>query len=117
MEFYYHQVDRDVLIIAADGGIDSHNANEFLENLAKVFDAGIHKVIVDCSELRYISSYGVGVLIRLHKKLAQRGGQVKLAAVQGPLFTILRILRLDTVFHIYPSVERAREAFRVEPHR
>jgi anti-anti-sigma factor len=45
-------------------------------------DAGVDKIIVDCSRLEYISSYGIGVLVRLHKALMARGGDVKIAA--GP---------------------------------
>ena len=114
MEFYYHSVDRDVLIVRADGGIDSHNANQFLESLGAIIDGGVGKVIVDCRALRYISSFGVGVLVRLHKKLAQRGGHVKLAEVNGMAFRVLRMVGLEESFHIYPTVEHARLAFEAE---
>ena len=33
MEFYYHSVDKDVLVLSADGGLDSHNAEEFVNEL------------------------------------------------------------------------------------
>lgn len=111
MEFYYHTVDRDVLVIKADGGIDSHNADQFLEKLGAMIDAGVTKIIVDCTALRYISSYGIGVLVRLHKKLAQRGGQVRLAAVDSAVFKVLRLVRLEHLFHSYPTVEDARRSF------
>ena len=114
MEFYYHSVDHDVLIVSADGGIGSHNADEFLEKLGGLIDAGATRIIVDCTALKYISSYGVGVLVRLHKKLAQRGGQVRLAAVDSAVFTVLRMVRLEQLFHSYPTVEDARHAFTVE---
>jgi anti-sigma B factor antagonist len=116
LEFYYHTVDRDVLIVRADGGIDSHNAGQFLESLGSIVDAGIGKVIVDCTALKYISSYGVGVLVQLHKKVAQRGGEVKLAEVDGGIFRVLRLLRLEKIFHSYPTVEDARLSFEAERH-
>lgn len=111
MEFYYDTVDHDVLVIKADGGIDSHNADQFLEQLGALIDAGVAKIVVDCTALRYISSYGIGVLVRLHKKLAQRGGQVRLAAVDSAIFKVLRLVRLEHIFHSYPTVEEARRSF------
>jgi len=35
MEFYYHEMDNDVLIISADGGIDKHTSKEFVEQILK----------------------------------------------------------------------------------
>jgi len=114
MEFYYRDTDRDVLILRADGGLDSHNAQEFLSQLQRLIEAGARKLLVDCSGLGYLSSFGITTLIRLHKRMAERNGSVKLAAVQSPLFRLLEITRLNQVFHSYPSVEEALKAFREE---
>jgi len=111
MEFYYRGTDKDILILSADGGLNSHNADQFVTELQALVDAGARKLIVDCTKLTYISSYGVGVLIRLHKKLAESGGEIKLAAIESPIIKVLRLLRLDTVFEIYHNVREAREAF------
>jgi anti-sigma B factor antagonist len=78
-------------------------------------EAGARKLIVDCTKLSYVSSYGVGILIRLHKKLAEAGGEIKIAAVDSPIIKVLRLLRLDTVFEIYMNVREAREAFGDQP--
>ena len=112
MEFYYRDTDRDILILRADGGIDGHNVQEFLNQLQRLIEAGARNLVVDCSGLGYISSFGITTLIRVHKRMAECGGDVKLAAVQPPLFRLLEITRLNEVFHSYPSVEDALEAFR-----
>ena len=112
MEFYYHELDNSVLILAADGGINADNAGQFVTDLEKLVDAGIRKIIIDCSNLEYISSYGIGVLMRLHKRLAGHGGDVKFAGVHSGVVRILQIARLDSLFEFYPDVNRARLAFR-----
>ena len=113
MEFYYHDVDGDVLILRADGGINSDNAGQFVDELEKVIKAGITKLVVDCAQLRYISSSGLGTLIRLHKKMRDRGGDVRLAAVDNSVVRIIEMTRLHQVFHLYPTVDEARASFRV----
>ena len=112
MEFYYHDVDKDILILSADGGLIAATAEQFFGELEQFVQLGCRKLIVDCTRLTYISSYGLGVLVRLHKKLASRGGDVKLAAIAGAVPTLLSMVRLDRVFEIYPTVEEARQAFR-----
>jgi anti-sigma B factor antagonist len=116
MEFYYHGVDRDVLILAVDGGLNAETSAQFIGDLDRVIAAGVARIIVDCSELHYISSYGLGVLARLHRILRARGGDVKLAAVQAPVARLVELTRLNEVFNLFPTVDAAREAFRREGH-
>ena len=112
MEFYYHELDNSVLILRADGGINADNAGQFVGDLEKIVDAGLRKIIVDCSGLDHISSFGIGVLLRVHKRLARHGGDVKLAGIHTGLVRVLQIARLDLLFDVYPDVDRARLAFR-----
>lgn len=112
MEFFYHGIDKDVLIISADGGLNVQTAPQFVGELEGLIDAGLRKIIVDCSRLDYISSYGLGVLARLQAKLRNRGGDVKLAGVKGMAASVLRATRLDRLFELYPDVDRARLMFR-----
>jgi anti-sigma B factor antagonist len=111
MEFYYHSVNKDVLILSADGGLNMDNADEFVSELETLVESGIRKLIVDCTKLTYISSWGMRVLMLLHKKLAGRGGDVKLVGVQGPIIRLLEIVKFDRIFQIYPNVDEALKAF------
>jgi anti-anti-sigma factor len=112
MEFFFHELERDVLILSADGGLNAKTGAEFLRQLDVLVDNGLTKIIVDCTHLELISSYGVGLLVRLHNKLASRGGDVKIAAPHSMVLQALNVMRLGNIFGIYPDVNRARLAFR-----
>lgn len=112
MEFLFREVDGDVLVVSADGGLDGDTAPQFHAELEKLVESGMRKMIIDCTRLTYVSSYGLGVLLRLHKRLAGLGGDVKLAAVPGMVAAVLRVSKLDSLFSIYPDVDRARLEFR-----
>lgn len=107
MEIYYSDSDKDVLILKADGGLNSDNAKQFVDELAAKIDAGQTRIVVDCSSLDTITSYGLGILIRLHTKLARVGGDVKLANVKGLIEQVFKITHLNKVFEFYPDVSRA----------
>ena len=111
MGFDYAEMDKDVLIVRADGALNAESADDFIKQLTGFIDNGLSRIIVDCSKLEYISSYGLGVLVRLHAKLAKRGGDVKLASVPGLIEQVLQVTRLNTLFSIYPDVSQARLAF------
>lgn len=112
MEFYYHETDRDVLVLRADGGLNADTAEQFVGELEALVDAGLARIIVDCEHLEHVSSYGMMILVRLRRKLAGHGGDVKLACVRSRLAGLLGVAHLDRVFGIYPDVNQARLAFR-----
>ncbi|MHC4909895.1 MAG: STAS domain-containing protein [Planctomycetota bacterium] len=112
MEFHFDEIDEDLIVIIADGGLNSSTAEEFVSSIGKLVDAGLRKIIVDCSGLDYISSYGLGILIRLHRRMSEHGGNVKLSNVRGMLPEILQLTRLNRHLGIFPSVDAARLSFR-----
>lgn len=112
VEFYIHELDRSVVILSADGGLNSDTAVEFVKQLETLVESGVTEIIVDCTQLDYISSYGIGTLVRLHTKLARHGGDVKIAAPKSMVLNTLTMMGLGKLFQIYPDVNRARLAFR-----
>ncbi len=112
MEIYYDEIDGDIMVIQADGGLNAQTADAFVESIEKLVDAGLEKLIIDCSKLEFISSYGLGVLVRLHTRMSKQGGDVKIASVKGVIVEVMRLTRLTSFFEIYPDVNRARLAFR-----
>jgi anti-sigma B factor antagonist len=112
MELYYHELDRQVLILSADGGLNADTASDFISQLETLIEFGVKKMIIDCTKLTYISSYGIGVLVRVHNKHAKKGGDVKIAAPPSRVLQALNLARLGQLFEIYPDVNQARLAFR-----
>ena len=112
MEFYYHGIEKDVLVVSADGGLNLATSRQFVESVEQLVDNGLRKILVDCEALTYISSFGVGVLLHLHHRLKKHGGDVKVCNVKGMIMKVLKLTRLDEIFDVYPDLERAMLAFR-----
>jgi len=69
MQFYSDEIDGDVLVLQVDGGLNEQTAEEFIEKIEDLVEGGVCKLIIDCSQLHHISSYGLGVLIRIHHRM------------------------------------------------
>ena len=104
-------VDDDILVIKLHGKLDEQTFTEFNEEIERQYNAGMRKIIVDCSHLGYVSSYGIGALVRAQAKLRRQGGEMKLAAIQSMVADVFRIVRLDRLLDIYGDIEFARESF------
>jgi anti-sigma B factor antagonist len=57
-------------------------------------------VTLDCSGLEYISSAGLGVLLKTQKRLMASGGKLRLAGVNSHLRDILQYSGFDQIFEI-----------------
>lgn len=112
METYLDEIDDEILVLVADGGLDAHNARALAGKLDTLISAGIHDVIVDCSRLTFMSSSGIGTLLKLNRQLNARGGRVHLAGTTGAITQVIRLARLENVLGVHPDVGRAKHALR-----
>src|SRR5436190_12514896 len=60
MQIRQHEIDTDLLILEASDAINDDPAEEMVNGLEADISAGKHrKVIVDCSNLPFLSSFGL----------------------------------------------------------
>ena len=57
-------------------------------------------VTLDCRRLEYISSAGLGVLLKTQKRLMAANGKMRLAGVKGHLRDIFQYSGFDRIFEI-----------------
>jgi len=71
---------------------------------AQAFLDGVQgTVTLDCSGLEYISSAGLGVLLKTQKRLLAAGGKLRLAGVNSHLRDIFVYSGFDQIFEIEPA--------------
>ncbi|MDZ4686107.1 MAG: STAS domain-containing protein [Planctomycetaceae bacterium] len=109
--FQAEVIDGDILTVLLRGDLDSTSAPEFDRIVQEHLDKGRTKIIVDCRNLGYISSLGLGSLVALQARLRRKGGEVKLASVLGPVMEVMKAVRMDKMLEIYGDLEFARQAF------
>jgi anti-sigma B factor antagonist len=104
-------IDGDILAIILNGALDTTSTPAFDQQIQAHLDAGCSKIIIDCRNMGYISSLGMGSLIILQTRLKKRGGEVKLSTVSGTAMGMMRVVGLDKLFGIYGDLEFARQSF------
>jgi anti-anti-sigma factor len=63
------------------------------------------RVAVDCRKLEYISSAGLGVLLKTQKRLMTSGGKLRLVGVNRHLQDIFLYSGFDQIFEIEPAAD------------
>lgn len=77
-------------------------ANSFIEN-------GVVNCVVDITNVKYINSSGIGVLITLLTKFRNKGGELILLKPSQHVEKLLIITKLNSIFQIADSKETALE--------
>lgn len=90
------------------GGEDTKEFNELLH---KLVDEGKTNVIVDLSDVKFMNSSGLGMLISGLTTMKKANGFLKLARVTEKIESLLIITKLVTIFEFYDSVEEAVKSF------
>lgn len=114
LEFKEHQGSEDtqgVLVLEVAGELDNYAVKDFTECLEYQIEKGHRRIIVDCARLRFVSSMGMGTLVRIHSKMSKQGGDVKLANLNGLVADLFKLTHLDRLFGIYPSIHQAAASF------
>jgi anti-anti-sigma factor len=88
--------DGAVLISGRLDAAQCATAQAFLDRVAGA-------VVLDCSQLEYVSSAGLGVFLKTQKRLKAAGGKMKLVGVNRHLQDIFRYSGFDQIFEIEPA--------------
>ena len=97
-------------VLPLNGEIDLHVSPEVAESLRTIIAAKPKHLVVDLTQVTYVDSSGLAVLIEGMQKVQQYGGKFGLAGVQEDVKHVFDIARLDQVFEIYPDVDTALAA-------
>lgn len=101
----------DVHIWTLDGGIDDTTHDLFINEMQAILNRGEKKVVLDLRHLSYISSMGLGTLLRVHGRFNTAGARLKFANLHTAVGTLLRITHLDGIFDLYNTVDDAVRSF------
>jgi len=101
----------DVVVIACRGtivgGADARELQGRIEPLLPLEP----NIVLDATEVTFLDSAGVGVLVRLLHRTRGASGDLKLCGLPRRIADMLRITRLNAVFDVHPGEDEAIAAF------
>lgn len=90
------------IVVRLSGELDHHSAAEVREMLDRMLlDVTVREMQLDMTEVSFMDSAGLGVVLGRYRTLASRGGKMILSNVKTPIDRIFRMSGL------YALVERA----------
>ena len=93
-------------IVHAEGDLDVYTAPRLKEAIEQLM-SNRGALIVDLSEVHFIDSTALGVLVAAHQQIKMNAGDFRLVVGDPFLLKIFHITGFDSVFSIFPQVADA----------
>ena len=105
------EIKGSVSVMHCGGSLDADSIAAFKKVAYELVDKGATRLVVDCSNLTFVDSMGLGVLISLLRRVRQGDGDIKMAALSDDVKTIFEITRLHRLFEVCADTTTAIKRF------
>ncbi len=106
LQLHYSNLD-DGIMIRCEGRIVYGRATEELERRVRDLLPQLRHIVLELSQVTFVDSGGLGLLVRLMTSARCSGGDVKLAAPSPQIAKLLETTALTRVFEVFRSPEEA----------
>lgn len=94
-------VDVSFVTIVDEEILDEADIKEIEQEISAVMAEGERpNLLLDFSNVKFMSSAFLGLLVKIHKRVVEDGGELKLSNLDRNLQRVFQITRLDKVFDI-----------------
>jgi anti-sigma B factor antagonist len=112
-----HQRFNRVDLLKIIGRLDAASAPTFRKEIETLFEEGRYRIVVDCSDLEYVSSPGLRVLIEARKRAREwklidmEGGDIRIANLPKQIKEVFDLTGFTALFEIFPDTLSAVGSF------
>ena len=99
-----------VAVLEPTGFINAHTVRQFEEAMEKLVEEGRFSILLNCRDLAYISSAGLGAIMGLIETVRENGGDILLCELQEGVFAIFDTLGFTQLYKVFPDEGAALSA-------
>jgi anti-sigma B factor antagonist len=108
IDFKIHQRDsEDVSVIELKGYLDAHTAPDLETAFQKLITENKFNIVVNCRDLSYISSAGLGVFMAYVEDIRKNKGDIKLTNMTPKVYNVFDLLGFPILYEIFKDEQEA----------
>jgi anti-sigma B factor antagonist len=100
-----------ITVVAPRQKLDTANAPAAGEEFAHLVERGVRKIVVDFSDVEYIASGGLRVLLATAKQLRAVGGELRVCALNETVREVFDISGFSSLLTVFPDEGEAIREF------
>ncbi len=102
---------RQCQLVRVEGRVDSSTAPELHARLGGLVQVGQNRLVVNLSDVGFLSSAGLRALLSATQAARRTGGDVRLSTVSDQVARLLEITSFDVYFKCFSSDSEAVASF------
>ncbi len=103
--------DNNIHVLELKGYLDAHTTPVLEDAFQTMLNEKKYRLIVNCKELSYISSAGLGVFMAFIEDVRSHNGDIKLSDMSQKVFNIFDLLGFPMLYDILTAEEEAAKKF------
>ena len=108
IDFKIHQRDsEDISVIELKGYLDAHTAPDLETAFQKLMTENKFNIVVNCRDLSYISSAGLGVFMAYIEDVRKNKGDIKLTNMTPKVYNVFDLLGFPILYEIFKDEQEA----------
>jgi anti-anti-sigma factor len=100
-----------IVLLEVEGEVDAHTAHKLDQTLKDLLAQGHSRLALDASQMGYISSAGLRVVLFAHREARQLGGEVRLFGLNAQVRRVFEIAGFDKLLCISDTRQEAMEGW------
>lgn len=102
------EFDETIFILEPIGEIDASSSPELLKVIEQEMENGYFKILVDCNQLGYLSSAGIGVFISKIEDLREQNGSFAFCNLNENIYDSFKALGFLSLLIVTDTREEAK---------
>jgi anti-sigma B factor antagonist len=99
--FVQHGVDVTFVTFNDKEILEEQQVKEIEEEIMSIIEEAKHEnMMLDFSNVQFMTSAFLGLLVKIHKRIRERGGFLKLRHINPTIYKVFEITQLTRVFDI-----------------
>jgi anti-sigma B factor antagonist len=97
----------DGLLMKVHGDVTMQNSGKLREELLKLLEPGVSKLVIDLADVSFMDSAGVATLVEALRIQREAGHRLVLVNPQPKVLSVFKISRLTDLFTVVDDLEQA----------
>jgi anti-sigma B factor antagonist len=111
-EFHIGQREQQhVSVLELKGYLDAHTAPKLEEAFQSLLNGRRFQIVVNCRDLSYISSAGLGVFMAFIEDVRKNQGDIKLTNMSPKVYNVFDLLGFPLLYEIFKDEQEAVTKF------
>jgi anti-sigma B factor antagonist len=100
-----------VNVLELRGYLDAHTAPKLEETFQELLNTNRTRIVVNCKDLSYISSAGLGVFMAFIEDVRNKSGDIKLTNMSSKVYNVFDLLGFPLLYEIFKDESEAIKKF------